>query len=323
VVPPSEDGPSRPLLSGVVVHWHGEEELLALVESWPDDQRFELIVVDNSRAVKGRISDNRIFEPKENLGFGGAVNAALELVDAPAVLVLNSDARPVQGALESLLEGLELHPDAAGLAPRLVSADGSTQHRWQLRPIPSLSTLLLQSMMIPAGRGPKAEPPAGTAVEQPAAAALVLKRRVLEEIGGFDEAFFPAWFEDVDLARRLKRAGHQVIYWPAAAFEHSLGATVPELGYGRFLWIYYRNLERYLRKHHSRTMAILARLLTAAAAAARIPWLAVRTPSRASSQRDALRGLTGLLLGALTGWRLPLAIRREIVDGRRAPEPRS
>ena len=323
MVPPSEDGPSRPLLSGVVVHWHGEEELLALVESWPDDQRFELIVVDNSRAVKGRISDNRIFEPNENLGFGGAVNAALELVDAPAVLVLNSDARPVQGALESLLEGLELHPDAAGLAPRLVSADGSTQHRWQLRPIPSLSTLLLQSMMIPAGRGPKAEPPAGTAVEQPAAAALVLKRRVLEEIGGFDEAFFPAWFEDVDLARRLKRAGHQVIYWPAAAFEHSLGATVPELGYGRFLWIYYRNLERYLRKHHSRTMAILARLLTTAAAAARIPWLAVRTPSRASSRRDALRGLTGLLLGALTGWRLPLAIRREIVDDRRAPEPRS
>jgi len=323
VVPPSEDGPSRPLLSGVVVHWHGEEELLALVESWPDDQRFELIVVDNSRAVKGRISDNRIFEPNENLGFGGAVNAALELVDAPAVLVLNSDARPVQGALESLLEGLELHPDAAGLAPRLVSADGSTQHRWQLRPIPSLSTLLLQSLMIPAGRGPKAEPPAGTAVEQPAAAALVLKRRVLEEIGGFDEAFFPAWFEDVDLARRLKRAGHQVIYWPAAAFEHSLGATVPELGYGRFLWIYYRNLERYLRKHHSRTMAILARLLTTAAAAARIPWLAVRTPSRASSRRDALRGLTGLLLGALTGWRLPLAIRREIVDDRRAPEPRS
>jgi len=323
VVPPSEDGPSRPLLSGVVVHWHGEEELLALVESWPDDQRFELIVVDNSRAVKGRISDNRIFEPNENLGFGGAVNAALELVDAPAVLVLNSDARPVQGALESLLEGLELHPDAAGLAPRLVSADGSTQHRWQLRPIPSLSTLLLQSMMIPAGRGPKAEPPAGTAVEQPAAAALVLKRRVLEEIGGFDEAFFPAWFEDVDLARRLKRAGHQVIYWPAAAFEHSLGATVPELGYGRFLWIYYRNLERYLRKHHSRTMAILARLLTTAAAAARIPWLAVRTPSRASSRRDALRGLTGLLLGALTRWRLPLAIRREIVNDRRGPEPRS
>lgn len=323
MVPPSEDGPCRPLLSGVVVHWHGEEELLALVESWPDDQRFELIVVDNSRAVKGRISDNRIFEPNENLGFGGAVNAALELVDAPAVLVLNSDARPVQGALESLLEGLELHPDAAGLAPRLVSADGSTQHRWQLRPIPSLSTLLLQSLMIPAGRGPKAEPPAGTAVEQPAAAALVLKRRVLEEIGGFDEAFFPAWFEDVDLARRLKRAGHQVIYWPAATFEHSLGATVPKLGYGRFIWIYYRNLERYLRKHHSRTMAILARLLTAAAAAARIPWLAVRTPSRASSRRDALRGLTGLLIGALTGWRLPLAIRREIVDGRRAPEPRS
>lgn len=323
MVPPLQDGSSRPLLSGVVVHWNGDDELLALVESWPDDPRFELLVVDNSRAVQGKISDNRVFEPKENLGFGGAVNTALELVDAPAILVLNSDARPTHGALESLLEGLELHPDAAGLAPRLVSADGSTQHCWQLRPIPSLSTLLLQSLMIPVGRGPKVEPPAGTAVEQPAAAALVLKRSILEEIGGFDEAFFPAWFEDVDLARRLNRAGHQVIYWPAAVFEHSLGATVPKLGYGRFLWIYYRNLERYLRKHHSRATAILARLLTAAAAAARIPWLAVRTPSRASSRRDAARGLVGLLLGALTGWRVPLAFRQELLDDQPTREPRS
>jgi GT2 family glycosyltransferase len=304
-----------------VVHWNGDDELLTLVESWPDDPRFELLVVDNSRAVQGKISDNRVFEPKENLGFGGAVNTALELVDAPAILVLNSDARPAQGALESLLEGLELHPDAAGLAPRLVSADGSTQHCWQLRPIPSLSTLLLQSLMIPAGRGPKVEPPAGTVVEQPAAAALVLRRSVLEEIEGFDEAFFPAWFEDVDLARRLKDAGRQVVYWPAATFEHGLGTTVPKLGYGRFLWIYYRNLERYLRKHHSRAMAILARLLTAAAASVRLPWLAVRTPSRATCRRDAARGLVGLLLGALTGWRLPIAFRRELLDGRRKQAP--
>ena len=323
MAPPLQDYPCRPLLSGVVVHWHGDEELEALVESWPDDQRFELLVVDNSRALKGKITDHRVFKPNSNLGFGGAVNAALALVDAPAVLVLNSDARPTHGALESLLEGLDLNPDAAGLAPRLVSADGSTQHRWQLRPIPSLSTLLLQSLMIPAGSGPKAEPPAGTAVEQPAAAALVLRRCDLEEIGGFDEAFFPAWFEDVDLARRLNDAGRKVIYWPAAAFEHHLGATVPKLGYGRFLWIYYRNLERYLRKHHSRAAAILARLLTAAAATARLPWLAARTPSRATSRQDAVGGLVGLLLGALTGWRLPLAYRRELLDGQRTQAPGS
>jgi len=310
----SQDIPSRPLLAGIAINWHGDEDLLELVAGWPLDSRFELVVIDNSGSLGDKTSDIRIVKPNRNLGFAGAVNVALRLVDAPTILVLNSDVRPAQGALDSLLEGLKLHPQAAGLAPRLLSIDGTTQHRWQLRPIPSSFTLLLQSLMIPAGQGPKAEPAAGTVVEQPAAAALALRRSVVEEIGGFDEDFYPAWFEDVDLAQRLLDAGRQVVYWPAATFEHRLGATVPRLGYGRFLWIYYRNLGRYLRKHHSKALAILARVLTAAAATARIPLLALRKPSRATTRGDGLKGLTALLLGALSNWRLPHAYSRELLD---------
>ncbi|NHZ73680.1 MAG: glycosyltransferase [Nitrospirae bacterium] len=304
----------EPLLAGIAVNWHGDEEILRLVESWPKDSRFELLVVDNSGSLGDSLSGTQVLEPSRNLGFGGAVNAALERTRAPSILILNSDARPTPGALESLIEGLEIHSEAAGLAPRLLSADGSAQHRWQLRPLPSPLTLLLQSLMIPAGQGSKLEPTAGTLVEQPAAAALALRRSALEEIGGFDEDFFPAWFEDVDLARRLFDSDRQMVYWPAATFEHLLGATVPRLGYGRFLWIYYRNLGRYLRKHHSQGMALLARALTAAAATVRIPLLVVRKPSRASSRREALSGLTGLLLGTLSGWRLPHAQSRAVGD---------
>ena len=306
----SQGAGSPPQLAGIVVHWHGDQELLRLVDSWPDDHRFELIVVDNSRSLADKLRRGRVFTPETNLGFGGAVNAGLELTRAPTILILNSDARPLDGALEEVIEGFEQNPEVAGLAPRLLSVNGSPQHRWQLRPLPSASTLLLQSLMIPAGKGPAAEPTTGTVVEQPAAAALALRRTALEGIGGFDEEFFPAWFEDVDVARRLTDAGQRIVYWPSATFEHLLGATVAQLGYERFLWIYYRNLGRYLRKHHSPSVAILARCLTTTAAAVRVPLLAVRRPSRATSRREALGGLTSLLLGAVSGWRLPLSLSR-------------
>lgn len=303
---------SGPLLSAIAVNWHCDIEVHELVAAWPDDPRFELMVVDNSASLESDLPGVEVLRPKRNLGFGGAVNAALDLSHGPVVLILNADTQPFPGALDSLLEGFERHPDTAGLAPKLVSSDGSSQHRWQLRKLPRLSTLLLQTLMIPAGRGSLDEPPAGSAIEQPAAAALALRRSVLESLRGFDDGFYPAWFEDVDLARRLRDRGRSVLYWPESTFEHQLGTTVGKLGYSRFLWIYYRNLTRYLEKHHSGSSATMARLLLMIAATVRLPLLAFRKPQRAASRSAAVAGLGALILGSVTKWRLPRTFQLEL-----------
>lgn len=312
---PESAGPPAPSITGVVVHWRGEDELAELVAAWPRDERFELVVVDNGGdagavaaclgAGSSRPPRPRVVEPGTNLGFAGGVNAGVAAARAPAVLLLNPDAVPEPGALEALLEGLAAHPEAAGLAPRLVGAGAEPQHRWQLRHLPSAGTLLAQALFVPAGAGPREEPAEGIAVEQPAAAALLLRRSALEAAGGLDEGFYPAWFEDVDLARRLAAAGERIVYWPRATFRHGLGSSVPRLGYGRFLWIYYRNLGRYLRKHHGIAAAACARLLLAAAALARLAVLPLRRPRRARTRREAAQGLAALALGAWSGWRLP------------------
>jgi GT2 family glycosyltransferase len=150
-----------------------------------------------------------------------------------------------------------------------------------------------------------AEPPSGAPVEQPAAAALALRKSAVEEIGGLDAGFWPAWFEDVDLARRLAAAGQRVRYWPAARFRHGLGSTVPRLGYGPFLWIYDRNLVRYLRKHHGAGWALAARVLLVLGILLRLVLLPLRRPQRAASRREAFRGLFLVLAGVLSGWRWP------------------
>jgi GT2 family glycosyltransferase len=293
--------PPEILLTGVVVHWHNEELLAELAAAWPRDSRFELLVVDNGSSAP-LPADLKVLRPGRNLGFAGGANAGAAEAKGEIVLILNPDAIPEAGALDRLLEGFAAWPDAAGLAPRLVGADGESQFAWQLRRLPSPLALVLQAFPGFGGVSGGAEPEAGVPVEQPAAAALAFRRQALAAVGGFDASFYPAWFEDVDLARRLRDRGQVLRYWPAARFRHGLGSTVPRLGYGPFLSIYYRNLIRYLAKHHGRAWAFAARAALVPGIAIRLLALPVRRPRRAVSRREALKGLLGLLAGAVMGW---------------------
>lgn len=289
-----------PLLTGVVVHWRNEDLLAELAAAWPSDPRFELLVVDNGSSAP-LPADLRVLRPGRNLGFAGGANAGIAEAKGEILLILNPDAVPEAGALDRLLEGFAAHPEAAGLAPRLLGSDGEPQAGWQLRRLPSAWQCLLHVFGTGAGAA-AAEPPEGTRVEQPAAAALALRREALAAVGGFDEGFHPAWFEDVDLARRMKTAGLGLRYWPAAVFRHELGSTVPRLGYGPFLQIYYRNLIRYLGKHHGPAWALAARIALVPGVLIRLVLLPLRRPRRAGSRGEAFRGLIGVLVG---GWRQP------------------
>lgn len=304
-----------PALSGVVVHWRDESSLAELVAAWPRDPRFELVIVDNgSRPPLPELPEGvrgRVVRPGTNLGFAGGANRGVREASAPIVLLLNPDARPDPGALDALLAGFEEHAEAAGLVPSLAGEDGAPQWRWQLKPLPSPARLVLEALFLPAAAGPADEPPPGTRIEQPAAAALALRRSAWDAVGGMDDGFRPAWFEDVDLARRLRLTGRPLLYHPAARFRHGLGSTVPRLGFRTFLWLYYRNLVRYLGKHHGRGWAGAVRALLPLGMALRLALLPLRTPRRAAGRAAAARGLLAVAAGAVTGWRRPIDLARE------------
>lgn len=297
--------PSSVELAGIVVHWHGQGPLRDLVAAWPlEDPRFELLVVDNGSLEPLTLpAPVRLLTPGRNLGFAGGVNYGLRHTSAPLLLLLNPDARPETGALDSLLRGFCRNPEASGLAPRLLGPRGEPQFAWQLRSLPTPWGLVLQTLLLPGARAPRREPPPLTPVEQPAAAALALRRQALSAVGGLDETFFPAWFEDVDLAHRLRESGHRIVYWPEACFSHQLGGSLPSLGYGPFLWIYYRNLVAYLTKHHGGPWPPIARVALVVGLTLRLTALPLRLPRRAQSFGEAWRGLVMALRGALSHWR--------------------
>ncbi len=69
-------------------------------------------------------------------------------------------------------------------------------------------------------------------VEQPAGAFLMFRRDVWERLGGFDEGFYPVWFEDVDFCRRAADAGYRIEYVPQVEAEHLGGHSVGQISEG-------------------------------------------------------------------------------------------
>ena len=98
-------------------------------------------------------------------------------------------------------------------------------------------------------------------------------------------------------------AGLPLLYWPAARFRHRLGSTVPRLGYGPFLYVYYRNLTRYLAKHHGRAWVVAARVMLVLGMVLRLVLLPFYRPRRAASRREAFSGILAVLAGTFSGFK--------------------
>jgi len=198
----------------------------------------------------------------ENRSFAHAANTGVAAITEDLIFLLNPDTELDQGAVATLVEELEQRPQTAGVVPLLFNADGSPQHLWQLRRLPTSARLATGRSGAPAFSSP---PTAPAGVIQPAAAAWLIRRDVWTALGGFDESFAPAWWEDVDfcarLADRLGTAdfpvdrGFAVV--PRARVRHQGGSSLEELDRTAFLSVFSSNLLRYAAIHHPKNLPMI------------------------------------------------------------------
>ncbi len=250
--------------SAVVVRWRGGDEVDRCLQSLLRHGGRDLervVLVDSGSADGGAerlaaaFPDVEVVALDENRSFAFAANQGAAHSDSPCLLLLNPDTETTAGAVDALAGALAKRPDAAGVVPLLVGADGVPQHRWQLRRLPG-------PLRLATGRGGASQfhghaPTEPAPVEQPAAAAWLVRRTVWDALGGLDEAFAPAWWEDVDFCARLRRLGRDTGapaagFWvvPSARVAHGGGSSLSHLADAEFLAAYHRNLLRYAERHH-------------------------------------------------------------------------
>lgn len=270
---------SDPSISALVVTWHSRDDIDTCLHAL-SPQVDEVIVVDNHSSdgtaewVRRHFPAAVVIANVENLGFAAAVNEGARVARGDYLLLLNPDTRVLAGAIRALADALAGDLSVAAAGGHLVDEAGRTQRGFTVRRFPSVSSLAADLLLLeelwptnPWTRRYRAldlDYAQAQDVEQPAAACLMVRRTVFETLGGFDERFTPAWFEDVDFCRRLAAAGHRVRFVPDARVEHRGGSSLSHLPRRDFLDLWYRNMRHYVAKHHGRAAELVLRAAIAA-----------------------------------------------------------
>ncbi len=217
-----------PLISIVIPNYNGAlylENCLRslLVQNYP---KMEIVVVDNAsgdRSVeiaRTLAPQAVVLQQKRNLGFAGGANAGLRASTGDWVAVLNNDTEVAINWLSECVRAIELHPDAAFLACRIL--DFKDRNR-----IYSAGDCFLRCGLgyrRGQDRRDRTDYREECEIFSASGCAALYRGPLLREIGGFDERFF-AYLEDIDLGLRLQAAGQRGYYVPAAEVYHHGGAT--------------------------------------------------------------------------------------------------
>jgi N-acetylglucosaminyl-diphospho-decaprenol L-rhamnosyltransferase len=269
----------------VIVNYRSAElTLRALASLAREREQPELalsaVVVENAsgdaaqlaRGIEARFGDfARLVVSPVNGGFGAGNNLGLEAAHAAGarpryVHFLNPDTEIKPGAVLALVRFLEGHPRAGVASGSFEHQDGTP---WPIAfrfPSPAgeleagcrlgVVSRLLRARAVPRTMGLAPEQ-----IDWCSGASMMLRREVLETVGGFDAAFF-LYFEEVDLCLRIKAAGWECWYVPESRVMHvrgqSTGVTVLEQAPRRLPPYWFESRRRYFVKHHGSAYAALA-----------------------------------------------------------------
>ena len=240
----------------VVSHAHPGE----LAESLPalEPQVDELVVIAN---VPGSLPPGvEGIHNERPLGFGANLNAGFRRTTAELVVSANPDAVPGPGAIAALRSFMEAHPRCGVAGPRMVFPDGS----WQpsRRRFPTVTGTLVRRTplrrVVPQrhhfhlDETPPVEP---VEADWMLGGFLMLRRSMLEELGGFDEGF-RLYGEDIDLQYRAMRAGWERWYVPDAVVRHEHKAETDKRWLTRRTLWHWAGVLRFVRKHPERLKAL-------------------------------------------------------------------
>jgi GT2 family glycosyltransferase len=238
-----------PTASIIIVSYNSAAQIgacLRALQRQSCDCEYEIVVVDNasrdeSRAIVGGFAGVRLIAETENWGFGGGVNRGVAAAQGRIIALLNPDATPAPNWLAQLVTLFD-DPRVGVVGSKVLGPDDLIQ---------SVGSTLQTPVMLSAHRG-DGERDQGqydpiTDVWAVHGAAMAFTRQTWEALSGFDEGFFPAYWEESDFCERVRRAGLRVIVAPQAVVRHHEASATGKYS-AEFYFYYHRNRLRYAAK---------------------------------------------------------------------------
>lgn len=254
----------RPMkLSIIMVNWKTKDITRdALVSIYKETKGidFEIIMIDNNsedgsvEMVRAEFPQVVLLANKQNLGFGKANNQGLKVATGDYLMFLNTDIIVLDNALNKLVNYLDLHAEVVMVGPRLLNRDMSFQHacrRMLPNPLNSffhlfgLTKVFKQSKFVNNYKQFNLDPEITGPTQALSGAAMMFRRSVYQEIGGFDEMFF-MYGEDLDFSKRIFDKGWKTVYVSDAQIIHFGGQSSGKrraqslINFYDSMWLYYK-----------------------------------------------------------------------------------
>ncbi|MGH4025536.1 MAG: glycosyltransferase [Pseudonocardiaceae bacterium] len=219
---------STPVVSIIVpVHgkWDYTQRCLTSIDTCRGTVPFEVLVVDDASPdrtaeLAGASPGVRLVRTERNLGFVGACNLGAAHVRGSYLLFLNNDTEVQPGWLDALVGTIEADETIGLVGAQLIYPDGRLQE--------SGGIIWADGTGWNYGRGQDAaaaQYQVRRDVDYCSGAAILVRRQLFEQVGGFDERYAPAYYEDTDLAFAIRAAGHRTVVEPRAVVVHHEGVS--------------------------------------------------------------------------------------------------
>jgi len=189
------------------------------------DVDYEIILADDASSdltasIEERVSGITVARAQGNLGFVRNCNAGAERARGDYLLFLNNDTSGTDGWLSSLVKVLDQHSTAGIVGPKLLFGSGELQEAGGI--------VWDDASGWNFGRMDDANKPEYNYLKETdyvSGAALMVRKTLWQQLGGFDERYVPAYYEDTDLCFAAREAGFNVLYQPASRVFHFEGVS--------------------------------------------------------------------------------------------------
>lgn len=262
-------------LSVIIVNWKTKDELRACLRSTLEGDRtsMEIIVVDNAshdgsvEMLKREFPSVQVIENEANYGFARAANIGIKASSGRYVLLLNPDTEVQPHAFSTLIRFADENPEIGIIGPKILNPNGTLQY--SCRRFPTIGAAIFRNTLL--GRLFPRNPYTRDYlmvewdhretrdVDWVSGAAMLIRRRMLEEIGLLDERFY-MYCEDVDLAYRAWEKGWRVTYYPHVCVTHVIGRSSDRCP-NRMVVQFHKSMYRLYCKHQARSVISPLRLI--------------------------------------------------------------